>query len=230
MLIERAGALAAALDGLDGLGRGRRIARAPELADRALSWAPLPPPIRGSIDLDRILAARRAVHYHADDPLSMAELATVCAAMAAGAPGLEVVPFVRDVEGIDPGIYVWRDGRLGLLRRGEADEALRSRWVLQVEFARAPVFVAVAGNLEACGDSLHAYRQLIVDAAKMCHRGWLTAVGIDLAGTMFAGILHGELDALGFDGWSSSLIAAFAFGRPVGVTGSSGGAPQEEGL
>lgn len=191
--------------------------------DDVENWVPAEGKNDVLLDFESVQMLRQATHfYDTQRSVTPDELATVCEAMSAPETGLEVVAFVRDVEGLRPGVYLWGTTRFGLVCEASEDELDRIEWVLQLEFARSPVFVAVVGDIGACAD-MHAYRRMVVKAGSMCQEGWLAAVARGLAGTIFAGIIQGGIRDLGFDATRRNAIVAFSFGHPVRIPGAADG-------
>ena len=171
------------------------------------------------------LGARRAVKDFEDAPLDPAQLERLCASVRRadldlwpGAPQaspLRVLVAVRNVDSLRPGVHEHLDGGLQLLAPVD-DEEFLDGLVLQPEFAAASAIVVVAGSLAAAVavDGEHGYRLLLERAGAACQTAWLSAVGQGLDGCIFAGLLPSGLAALlGFDGYYSTQLLAFAVGH-----------------
>ena len=171
------------------------------------------------------LGGRRAVKDFGDEPIEQAQLERLCASVRRAdvelwpeprhASPLRLLMAVRNVASLRSGVHEHDDGRLSLLVAVD-DEDFLDGLVLQPEFAAASAILVVAGSLAAAveSDGDHGYRLLLERAGAACQTAWLSAVDQGLGGCIFAGLLpSGLASLLGFDGYYSTQLLAFAVGH-----------------
>lgn len=149
----------------------------------------------------------------------MANLVAVCDAAYDPEVETEILLVVRDVEGLEPGLYAYDCERLGLQEAVPVDSPRREEWFLQREFAAAPAVMVLVSSVAACEDSMHAYRQMMVHVGEQCQDAALAAVSVGLGGVIFAGLLMVGLRDLGIDGFQRTGVVGYAFGCPLDVHG-----------
>ena len=190
----------------------------------------LPQPTPATAGLEDALRRRTAIRSFSSAPLRGSELATMAAAAHAwdhemwaqdvdAGVSLEIFAAAWRVEGLATGLYRYepQDGSLrwaATLPMGEAAEDL----VMQREFAWAPLLLVVTGNLAAAIShrGSHGHRLLLLRAGAAAYASWLAALGMGLAGSLFAGMLPGAMRELaGADGYTRASLFAFAVGRPL---------------
>jgi hypothetical protein len=212
---------------LDAVAAGRRIP-VPEELRRAPEDGPLialPAPASPRAALNDVLPERTAVRDYADTPLSGEDLSAMLAAAdrmdADGWPAeqtagvdLELYCVAWRVTGVDTGLYRYLPQESALCRVAslpggtEAEEL-----VMQEEFAHAAALLVITGNLAAAlaRHGSHGHRLLLSRAGAAGHAAWLTALRLDLVGTVFAGLLpHVLRERAGADGYHRAALLAFA--------------------
>lgn len=166
-------------------------------------------------DFWEIQRIRRSVHGYQKSPIPVADVAAVCEAAYDAATNTEVLLVARNIEELAPGLYAYNGEHLRLLEELPADSPRREEWFLQREFAFAPAVLIFVSSVSACGNSMHAYRQMMVHVGGQCQDAALAAVGVGLGGVIFAGLLMVGLLDLGIDGFERTGVVGYAFGRPL---------------
>ena len=172
------------------------------------------------------LLDRRSRRFFRDQPVELADLRAAATAGTeidavlwpepARRQPLEVVVAARAVIGLDPAIYVFRDGpvRLADLPSGDGLAGM----VLQPEFAQAAALLVVTGSLAdaIATDGSHGHRRLLERSGAVAETIWLAAVRRGLGGSIFAGFLPSALRSLaGVDGFRRTQLLAVALGHPL---------------
>lgn len=201
----------ARFSGLDGGFPGRGKPRTAEW----LSSLRLPTPTPPSIDFWETQELRRSVHGYRDQPLDLADVVAVCQSAYDPQAEVDVWLVARDVAGLQPGLYEFDGQVLGLLESVPAESSRREEWFLQREFAACPAVLIFLSSVAACQGSMHAYRQMMVQAGEQCQDAALAAVGVGLGGVIFAGLLMVGLLDLGVDGYRRTGMVGYAFGHPL---------------
>lgn len=173
------------------------------------------PPVHSLAD---VLRQRRAQRFYSSTPIQTGDLHAVCAA-AAKDRSIGVLVAVRNVEGVTPGLHLYRDdtGSLTCLKEVPVDSREREGWFLQLEFTASPAVIVISGSIGAASLSAgsHGYRRLLVNGGAAAYRSWLTACRRGLVGSMFAGLLQPALrEAIGVDGWDTAGLIGFSLGYP----------------
>lgn len=224
----------APLVAVEGLPAGRDGGATTALPDPA-------PPVRG---IEETLLHRSAVRDYAERPLTLAQVSAMLtsahaqdadtwAGERAAGVGLRLLCAAWRVSPLEVGLHAFDEStrtltRLSPLPTGPAAADL----VLQREFADAPAIVMVLGDLGAAvrRHGSHGYRLLLTRAGAAAHAAWLTAVGLGLDGSLFAGLLPSALRELaGVDGYTSAPLFAFSVGWPPDATPSPGNRVPEGG-
>ncbi|GAA1818732.1 hypothetical protein GCM10009682_44300 [Luedemannella flava] len=188
----------------------------------------LPAPASPRVALDDALPGRTAVRDYAMTPLSAADLSAILTAAdridadiwsAERAAGVDLDLYCATwrVTGLDTGLHRFGPQgpalhRVADLPAGAAAEDL----VSQREFARAPALLVITGNLAAAlaRHGSHGHRLLLTRAGAAGHAAWLTALRLNLVGTVFAGLLpHVLRECAGADGYHRAALFAFAVGH-----------------
>ncbi|MEV6847896.1 nitroreductase family protein [Actinoplanes sp. NPDC051411] len=190
----------------------------------------LPAPSSPRSGLHDVLPERTAVRDYAATPLSGADLSALFAAAdrmdARGWPAeraagvdLELYCAAWRVTGVDTGLYRYRPEQSELCRVANLPDGPEAEeLVMQEEFAKAAALVVITGNLAAAlaRHGSHGHRLLLARAGAAGHAAWLAALRLDLAGTVFAGLLPSVLRArAGADGYHRAALFAFAAGHPI---------------
>lgn len=190
---------------------------------------PLPPPKREGLSLEAILANRMSQRAWSDEPVSLADLATVAAAGVAADrrhwfaerenhATVHLLVAARNVAGLEPGMYLYRPD-LHALHLVSVEAARHPReYVLQADVSEAPTIWLVTGNLAAAlryhGD--HGYRQMLQRAGAVAHTAQLAALSIGLAGCLHGGVLAPGIRRLaGINGYTEAPLFALSLGHPV---------------
>lgn len=213
-IIDRVSVLSEAITRLDGWDPGypRKNERPSEISRN--DAVPVSKGNRQRKDFREIQRIRRSVHQYQEQAISLAEATAVCDAAHDPASNTEIILAARNVEGLEAGVYVYGDGRFALLESVPTDSPRREEWFLQREFATAPAVLIFVSSVAACGDSMHAYRQMMICTGEQCQNAALAAVGVGLGGVIFAGLLMVGLLDLGIDGYHRTGIVGYAFGKP----------------
>ena len=190
----------------------------------------LPPPGAPRAALDDVLLERTAVRDYAGTPLSGADLSAILAGAdrmdAGGWPAeraagvdLELYCAAWRVTGVDTGLYRYLPQQSALCRVASLPDGPQAEeLVMQREFAQAPALLVITGNLAAALErhGSHGHRLLLSRAGAAGHAAWLTALRLDLVGTVFAGLLpHVLRERAGADGYHRAALFAFAAGHPA---------------
>ncbi len=189
----------------------------------------LPAPAAPRAALDDVLPERTAVRDYAATALSAADLSAIFAAAdrmdARGWPAerdagvdLELYCAAWRVTGVDTGLYRYLPEQSALCRVASLPDGPQAEeLVMQREFARAAALLVITGNLAAAvaRHGSHGHRLLLSRAGAAGHAAWLTALRLDLVGTVFAGLLPNVLrERAGADGYQRAALFAFAAGHP----------------
>lgn len=172
---------------------------------------------------------RRAVHQFDDLHFSVDALLTVAgearqadtqlwgSEVKAGR-SIDLVALAWRVDSLSPGAYNVSD-TLQLVPVPTRGSGLPSprEFVIQDEFAAAPVILFAGGNLEAAlaAHGVHGHRLLASRAAASLHTAWLTTVALGGYGCLFGGVVDAAVRAAtGADGHRRSLVIGAALGLP----------------
>lgn len=138
---------------------------------------------------------------------------------------IEAYPLVRDVEGVEPGLYHYnvRRHRLDLLRSLDGEEAEETAERLlagQSYLAAAHVVVFLTARFERnfwkYREHQKAYRVVLMDAGHLSQTFYLMCTELGLGACFTAAINDADADeALGLDGWRESAVGALACGVPA---------------
>jgi len=216
-VLKRSDAISFATSQLDGMARSYDEDRPMPglLGDRVLPQLTLPRPSAPSYDYRQTQDRRHSTHTYSTETISLSDFHQICSHAQNAEPNLSLMLIVSSVDGLVPGVYVYHDHAVSLVRAVDTQSREREEWVLQREFAHVPLVLVVCGSVARCErNGTHAYRDLMVRAGNMCQDAWLTAVSIGLAGVMFAGLLHAGLKSLGLDGWQKTGLVGLAIGHP----------------
>jgi hypothetical protein len=189
----------------------------------------LPAPITSSKGLQHSLDARTSVRTYDRRAIGVAELATMLRVAIEGDridwPGeaeagvdLHLTVVAWRVDGLEPAVWRYEPRTRTLAHVGRAphaDEA--ASLTLQMEFTTAPALVFITGSL-AAACARHGgwgHRQLLLRGGAAGERLWLAALGVGLAGSVFAGFLPRAADDFAnIDGYLDANLLAFAVGHP----------------
>jgi SagB-type dehydrogenase family enzyme len=191
---------------------------------RAIS---LPKPAQGGRLVIDILSRRHSTRHYATEPLTLEQLSTMLhlahsedafewsAEHAAGLP-LTFLALAWNVEGLEPAVYRYEPQRQGVVwMRASPTRQSALELFPQPEFAAAPLVVWSFGNLAAACSRYGAFghRQLLLRGGAACHRLWLSAMAMGLAGCLVAGVVPGAARRqFGVDGYTEASLLAFAVG------------------
>src|SRR5262249_53273295 len=120
------------------------------------------------------------------------------------------------VEGLRPGVYVFNHQTHALHGSGAVPTGSEAvELFVQDEFASAPAMGWISGNLAAaCArHGAFGHRQLLLRAGAAAHRLGMAALGMDLSGTIVAGVVPGAARKLGFNGYTEASLVAFVMGH-----------------
>jgi hypothetical protein len=174
--------------------------------------------------------ARRAVHQFDDLRCDLDQLLAVAgearradadlwgSEVAAGRPA-ELVALAWRVDGLPVGAYsVTPALDLAPVPAVPGARSITPReFVIQDEFAAAPVMLLAGGNLAAAlaVHGVHGHRLLASRASTALHTSWLTAVALGGYGCLFGGVVDAAVRAwAGADGSRRSLVLGAALGFP----------------
>jgi len=190
----------------------------------------LPEPLATSQSLQGSLDARTAVRTYAPDAIGLAELGTLLRAAADGdrydwpdeeaaGVGLRLIVVEWRVDRLEPAVWVYEPRTHALAYVGNAPTAGEApALTLQLEFTTAPALIFISGGLAAACARYGSWghRQLLLRAGAAGQRLWLSAIGIGLSGSIFAGFLPRAADRFAaIDGYLQANLLAFAVGYPA---------------
>lgn len=187
----------------------------------------LPSPISRGSSVASILEQRRSIRHYASDPLSLGQLSTMLRCAYDGDANdwpeehhsgqqLEFLVFANRVGGANPAVYLYNDTRRGLSLFAQApafSEMVEA--FVQSEFASAPLFVWIVGDLRAACKRHGAFghRLLLLRAGAAAHRLWLGALSVGLSGCLIAGLIPGAgRRRFGLDGYKRASLIGFTAG------------------
>lgn len=189
----------------------------------------LPAPLASSRPLEDVMAERTSLRFYAEQPIELAQVATILKVASAGdeqdwsqeiAAGvtLHLLVVAWRVQDLAPAVYRYVAGDHVLEYVGLApnQQTEGTGLVLQTEFADAPVIVLITGNLAGACERHGAWghRQLLLRAGSAGHRLWLSSLGVGLVGTVFAGFLpRAAHRVVGVDGYRNAGLFAYAAGH-----------------
>jgi hypothetical protein len=186
------------------------------------------PAVETVTSIEDTLRKRESVRFYDPSPIGLKQLtAVLMAAEEADAElwaeerlaGLSVELLVAAwrVEDLEQAIHAYRPPDV-LERVGSLPPpAAASELVLQLEYSFSPALVLVVGNLCAAIErhGAHGHRVLLERGGAVAHAGWLGALSVGLAGSVFAGFLPAALRSLaGLDGYSRLQLFALSIGLP----------------
>ncbi len=193
----------------------------------------LPSPRCGGELVSTVLRKRTSVRHYTCEPVSLDQIATMLACARLGdvhdwpeeqdeGQALTFLVLSWKANGLDPGVYRYdaQNHTLILSRPAPSPEDTVELFV-QEEFAAAPLVVWVTGNLAAACARHGAlgHRLMLLRAGAAAHRLWMAALGMDLAGTIVAGVIPGAArQQLGLDGYKRASFIAVALGHGVNLT------------
>ncbi len=215
-------------------GPGREDPRAP--------WFPLPPGVPVGASLADLVRERVSCRAFRDQPISLAELATLLRAgygitgvtdggplqiadrpvpSAGGLYPLEVGVLVRSVAGLPAGIYHYvpfADGLEQVREQAVPPPRVSSLFLGQPWAAEAAVVLLLSAvcerSLSRYGD--RGYRYLLLEAGHVAQNMVLAATGLRLGAVNLGGFLDDELSALlRVDTDEEIVLYGTAVGRPV---------------
>lgn len=137
---------------------------------------------------------------------------------------IEVYPLVRDVDGVESGLYHYnvRDHALELLTAmpaAEAEELAAEFTAGQTYFQSAHVLFVMAGRFDRTfwkyRDHVRAYMVLLMDAGHLSQTFYLVGTELGL-GTFVTGAVNGANieDRLGLDGYEQGVLLVCGCGPP----------------
>jgi hypothetical protein len=143
-----------------------------------------------------VLACRRAVRHFTDEPISLADVATIIEhartadqtvwpAEVHGSMKYTILIAAFRVNGLDPGLY---------LAGGDTNTDPFSRltdtpWLdsLRVAYADAACLLLICGDISAaCRTDGSGYGPLLIRAGTIGYAAWLSAISLGLAGCVYA--------------------------------------------
>ncbi|MGY4771206.1 SagB/ThcOx family dehydrogenase [Kribbella sp. CWNU-51] len=214
----------------------------PGREDPTAPWIPLPPGVPVSGSLAELIRERISCRAFRDQPISLAELATllrtgygITGVTESGSqqivdrpvpsPGglypLEVSVLVRSVDGLSPGIYHYVPFADGLEQiRGDAvpPPLVSGLFLGQPWAAEAAVVLVLSAvcerSLTRYGD--RGYRYLLLEAGHLTQNLVLAATGLRLGAVNLGSFLDDELSGLlRLDTASEIVVYGTAVGRPL---------------
>ena len=194
------------------------------------------PPTVGRSTLETF-AGRRSVRQYAAAPLSLTTLGDLLqlAAPERAQPqsGLQrfnptsrclLAPLVmRAGAELETGAYGYDPHSRTLHSlRAENPHPMFSRWCFQAEFLQAPVVVLAVGSLKhSTGGGDRGYRHWMLDTGALLQRLYLASAALGLAGSITGSFMQPMVGRwLGWDGYTTTVLAGFALGYPR-TTGES---------
>jgi SagB-type dehydrogenase family enzyme len=198
-------------------------------ADEQLPLVSLPHPSLGGRSVGEVLLGRESVRQFAHLPVSKQQLSTMLYWAHQGdvedwpeqhAQGhtLTFLLLADRVEGLAPGTYRYKfDPENPALQfvGPLCSPKERMELFVQSEFAAAPLFIWIAGNLLAACDRQGAFghRQLLLRAGAAGHRLWMGASAMGVSGCLVAGLVPGVARRqLHLDGYLQASLFGFAAG------------------
>jgi SagB-type dehydrogenase family enzyme len=178
--------------------------------------------------LDEVLAGRSSVRTFTDDPVSLVQLSTILGyahrwdasewrSGGCGEEALKLTVIANNVEGLEPGVYVYEPVARELIWvRGALSVEESVDLFVQSEFAAAPVTVWISANLAAACARYGSFghRRLLIRAGAAGHRLWMASLALGMAGCLVAGVIPGAAKRhLGLDGYTNSSLLAFSAGH-----------------
>ncbi len=169
----------------------------------------LPEPVRMDMPLSEALEKRRSIRKYRPEPLTLRELSTVLwaaqgitdprgfrTAPSAGALyPLRVFVVVKNVKGLEPGIYVYdpKTHTLGLVKRGDFHLQLQRACLDQEWVGQAAVNLVIVGYERVLrpryGD--RSFRYMALEAGHVGQNVYLACTALGL-GTVAVGAFHDE--------------------------------------
>lgn len=204
---------------------------------------PLPPPSPARIGMGESLQERVSHRTYGPEAVDLATVGTCLSAAYEGdyvnwrseceaGVNLEFLVIANRVAGVPTGLYRYLSVEHSLIPITAAFSLNQTEELtLQLEFSQAPVILAVTGNLAAAlaRHSTHGYRQLLVRAGAAAQHAYLAALGQELWGSLFAGILRNPLRRLaGIDNYREAPLFGLSFGLPF-TAGSAKKGTESEG-
>lgn len=190
----------------------------------------LPSVLTESYPLQQAMRARAAIRFYDAAPITLAQLGTIFHTTMAGdrqnwpqeeaaGVGLQLKVVAWRVADLEPAIWQYEPDTHELSYVGRAPAAAEEAetLALQHEFSAAPIIVFITGNLAAACTRYGSWghRQMLLRAGAAGQRLWMSAIGVGLAGTVFAGFLPRAAQRFaGVDGYLQASLLAFAAGRP----------------
>lgn len=225
--------------------RARRPVKTPPMPPPVKCYPQAPqvdlPQPDGAGEFPQVLKSRRTWRRYGSAPVTLAELATTLgltagvqlwvgdgrqrSALKTSPSGgarhaIECYVAVRDVSGLEPGIYHYRSDRHRLERIGPAVPVARLKAYLPHSgyFAGASAmvfFTAVFARIHWRYPYSRAYRAALVEAGHVCQTFCLTATWLRLAPYCVMGLADTLIEQdLGIDGISEAVLYAAGVGRP----------------
>jgi putative peptide maturation dehydrogenase len=149
---------------------------------------------------------------------------------------IEAYPLVRDVDGVEPGLYHYdarghRLERLRRLRPREGEELVEALLARQSHFRSAHAVVLLTARFERqfwkYREHKKSYRVAMMDAAHLSQTFYLVCTEHGLGACFTAAINDGDVDeVLALDGWREGAVAALACGIPAPDEGAAAFRPE----
>lgn len=187
----------------------------------------LPNAATGGLSVACALAKRRTVRQYGQTSVSLLSVATMLHyAHRADAIewseehrcglGLTYIIVANAVDEVEPGVYEYSPKHHRLLRlRPALSREQRAELLVQDEYADAPLFVWIIGNLAgACfRHGAYGHKQLLIRAGAAGHRLWMATLALGMSGSVIAGVVPGAArETLGLDGYKRASLFAFTAG------------------
>jgi putative peptide maturation dehydrogenase len=174
-----------------------------------------------AIVLHEVFGCREFTRIHGDEVVGLRKSSP----SGGGLHPVEAYPVVRNVEGVEPGLYHYgvRDHVLELvapLDVTEAGAAISSFTIGQSYFASAAAAIVLAGRFERSfwkyREHPTAYACVLMDAAHLSQTLYLVCAELGL-GAFFTNLLNAQNveEALGLDGYREGAVALAGFGVPA---------------
>ena len=130
-----------------------------------------------------------------------------------------LVLLINNVEGVDPGAYLYNEHAHELHKRKPASSKeitnlLRGN-CFQKEFVQAPVMCMQIGSLKECVDRYgeRGYRYMLLEDGVQIQRMYLAATSLSLACCATGSLIQGKLELwMDMDGYNASVLNAFVIG------------------
>lgn len=167
-------------------------------------------------DFRQLQLRRRSIRDWSSRPLEYGVFQSCCSiALSSVLAGVNFLILANNINNLPRGVYRCGNGlEPELLGKPDRDFFVDDLF-LQSEFGSAPLVIFFTGSLTNIGESMHDYRNLMVNVGQSCQSFVLESSAMGLVGTIFAGLFIEPFQKMGLDGISEKPMLAYAFGRPL---------------